>query len=41
MDVPSEHGIREFETVTLNAMHNYEDFGVVLTRLVGKCWCTS
>ena len=27
------HGIREFETVTLNAMHNYEDFGVVLTRL--------
>ena len=33
MDVPGEHGIREFTTVTLNAMNNYEDFGVVLTRL--------
>jgi hypothetical protein len=33
MDVPGEHGLREFETVTLNAMNNYEDFGVVLTRL--------
>ena len=33
MDVPGKQGIREFETVTLNAVDNYEDFGVVLTRL--------
>ena len=33
MDVPGMQGIREFETVTLNAVDNYDDFGVVLTRL--------
>ncbi len=33
MDVPGTKSIREFETVTLNAADNFEDFGVVLTRL--------
>lgn len=33
MDVPGAKSIREFKTVTLNAADNFEDFGVVLTRL--------